>query len=58
MMGEQGAESLHSTLHKMEERYSGIVNRLDRLIYIVKEHNILTFPGLNTLRPAPKSRSH
>ena len=56
LMGEQGAESLHSAIHKMDDRYSSIVNRLDRLKYIVKEHNILTAPSLNTLRPTPKSR--
>ena len=26
LMGEQGAESLHSVIHKMEDRYSGITN--------------------------------
>ena len=56
LMGEQGAESLHSAIHSMEERYDSISNRLDRLKYIVNEHNILTAPALNTLRPMPKSR--
>ena len=55
LMGEQGAESLHSAIHNMDHRYSSIVNRLDRLKYIVKEHNILTAPSLNTLRPTPNT---
>ena len=33
LMGEQGAESLHAHLHKLERDYAGIVNKVDRLKY-------------------------
>ena len=54
LMGEQGAESIHAHFHRLENQYSGIVNPLDKLRYIVNEHNIETTPGLNCLRPTAK----
>ena len=55
-MGEQGAESIHSHLSRLEDQYSRIVNPLDRLWYIVNEHNLESTPRLNTLQPPPKKR--
>ena len=46
LMGEQGAET----------QFQGIVNQLERLHYIVQEHNVESTPGLNSLRPAPRKR--
>ena len=37
-MGEQGAESVHAHVHKLEANYSGITNRLDRQKYIFNEY--------------------
>ena len=54
LMGEQGAESIHAHLHRLEIQYNGIVNPLERLKYVIKEHNIESSPGLNNLRPAPR----
>ena len=54
LMGEQEAESIHAHFHRLENQYSGIVNPLDKLRYIVNEHNIETTPGLNCLRPTAK----
>ncbi len=54
-MGEQGAESIHAHLNRLESQYSGIVNPVDRLKYVVKEHNIESAPGLNSLRPEARS---
>ncbi len=56
LMGEQGAESLHAHLHKLERDYSGIPNKLDRLKYIFKMYNIETAPSLLELRPEIKRR--
>ena len=50
-MGEQGAESIRAHL---EMQYQGIVNPLEKLKYIVMEHNMETTPGINRLRPAPR----
>ena len=35
-MGEQGAESIHAHLRKLEEK-RGIFNKLQKLFYVVKE---------------------
>ena len=53
-MGEQGAESIHAHLAKLEAQYSGIVNPVDKLRYIFKEHSIESAPELNCLLPPPK----
>ena len=50
-MGEQGAESIHAHLAKLEAQYSGIVNPVDN---IFKEHSIESAPELNCLLPPPK----
>ncbi len=55
LMGEQGAESVHAHIHRLETQYNGIVNPVDRLKYVVNEHNIESAPGLNSLRPAARS---
>ena len=54
-MGEQGAESIHAHLHRLENQYLGIVNPLDKLKYVVNEHNVETTPRLNSLRPAART---
>ena len=56
LMGEQGAESIHAHISKLDTQYQGIVNPLERLRYIVQEHNVESTPGLNSLRPAPRKR--
>ena len=55
-MGEQGAESIHAHMNKMEDTYSGIPNALDRLKYIVKEQALESAPSLTNLRPVPQKR--
>ena len=54
LMGEQGAESIHAHLNRLETQYQGIANPLEKLKYIVMEHNVETTPGINCLRPAPR----
>ena len=38
LMGEQGAESIHAHLMKLGRIHQGILNPVDRLKYIFKEH--------------------
>lgn len=55
-MGEQGAESIHAHLKRLESTYSGIPNGLERLKYIFNMYTIETAPSLQSLKPAIKTR--
>ena len=57
LMGEQGAESIHAHLMKLERIHQGIPNELDRLKYIVKEHMLESDPSLTCLRPQKRRRT-
>ena len=54
LMGEQGAESVHAHFMKLERTHQGIPSEVDRLKYIMKEHQLASDPSLVCLRPAPK----
>ena len=54
-MGEQGAESIPEYLNRLKIHYQGIANPLEKLKYIVMEHNMETTPGINCPRPAPRN---
>ena len=56
MMGEQGAESIHAHLMKLERNHQGIANSVERLKYVFKQHMLETTPSLVALRPPPKKR--
>ena len=56
LMGEQGAESIHTHLHRLENTYATIPNRLDRLKQIFKMYSVEVDPSLQTLKPAIKTR--
>ena len=56
MMGEQGAESIHTHLMRIEENYNSIANDLDRLKNVFKESCLQTAPALVTVRPPPKTK--
>lgn len=56
LMGEQGAESIHSHVKKLEANYSGIANGVDKLKYICREYMLETAPSLLSLRPSIKKR--
>ena len=56
LMGEQGAESIHAHLMKLERVHQGIPDAVDRLKYIMKEHILESDPSLTSLRPSPKKR--
>ena len=55
-MGEQGAESIHAHLNRLETTYSTIPNRVDRLRYIFNTYSLETTPELSCLRPEIKRR--
>ena len=55
-MGEQGAESIHAHLNRLQATYSGIPNGVDRLKYIFKMYNIETAPSLQALKPVIQTR--
>ena len=57
IMGEQGAESVHAHLMKLERIYQGIANDVERLKYIFKEHQLESAPSLVALRPPPQKRT-
>lgn len=56
LMGEQGAESLHAHLMRLERTYQGVPNEVQRLKYIFKEHILESAPSLVNLRPPPAKR--
>jgi hypothetical protein len=56
LMGEQGAESIHAHLNRLEKTYANIPNSVDRLRYIFNMYGIETAPSLQTLKPAIKTR--
>ena len=56
LMGEQGAESIHARIMKLERDFRGIKDELDSLRYIVTEQSLYTAPSLSALRPPVKRR--
>lgn len=56
LMGEQGAESIHAHLMKLERVYQGIPNPVERLEYIFKEQILESAPSLVSLHPPPRKR--
>ncbi len=56
LMGEQGAESIHAHVMKLERTHQSIPNDLDRLKYIFKEQTLESAPSLTSLRPPLKKR--
>lgn len=56
LMGEQGAESIHAHLNRLESTYSSNPNRVDRLKYFFRMYNLETEPSLQTLKPEIKTR--
>ena len=56
LMGEQGAESIHARMMKLERDYRGIKDELDSLKYIVHEQALYTAPSLSALWPPTKKR--
>ena len=55
-MGEQGTESIHAHLMRLERIHQCIASDVDRLSYIIKEHTLECAPPLTCLRPPPAKR--
>ena len=56
LMGGQGAESIHAHLMRLKRIHQGIASDVDRLKYILKEHELESAPSLTCLRPPPAKR--
>lgn len=56
MMGEQGAESIHSHMKGLEKNFRNIANEVERLKYLFKEQILEAAPSLTSLRPPPLKR--
>lgn len=56
IMGEQGAESIHAHLNRLEATYAGIPNKLSRLKYLFKMYIVEVNALLQSLKPAVKTR--
>ena len=54
LMGEQGAESIHTTFNTIERSY--MPNKVDRLLRIMQEHHLRIDPDNLSMVPAPKKR--
>ena len=55
-MGEQGAESIHAHMMKLDRIYHGIPKDVDRLKCVFKGQVLESAPALTQLRPVPKKR--
>ena len=57
LMGEQGAESIHAHMMKLDRQYYHVIpNDVDRLKCIFKGQILESAPSLTQLRPVPKKR--
>jgi hypothetical protein len=56
LMGEQGAESVHALMMRLNRTYQGIPNATTRLKHIMTEHTLGTNPSLLALRPPVNKR--
>ena len=56
LMGEQGAESIHAHLMKLERVYQGIPNPVERVKYYFKEQMLESAPSLVSIWPPPRKR--
>ena len=54
LMGEQGAESIHTSFNLIEQSYPSMPNQVDRLLCIVKEHHLRIDPEHRSMVPEPK----
>jgi hypothetical protein len=56
LMGEQGAESIHTTFNTIERCYSSIANKKERLLRVTQEHHLRIEPDNVALAPPIKKR--
>lgn len=56
LMGEQGAESIHAHIHKLEADYSNTKQKLHQLKYLFEMYTIETDATLLTIMPVVQPR--
>ena len=56
LMGEQGAESIHTYFNGLKRTYNSIPDRVDRLRHTMREHLLHVSPVNVASRPAIKKR--
>ena len=56
LLGEQGAESLHSSFNSLQSKFKNIPGELLRLKSVADQHLLTTTDEANVLRPLPKKR--
>jgi len=56
LLGEQGAESLHSSLNSLESKFKNIPGELLRLKSVADQHLLTTTDEAQSLAPRPQSR--
>ena len=56
LMGEQGAEQIHAHIQNLERTYSGVADPVQRLAYIMKEHQLQTAPALSSSLQPPRAK--
>lgn len=54
MMGEQGAESIHSCFNGIEHSYLCMPNKVERLLRVMQEHHLRMDPENLSLAPIKK----
>ena len=55
-MGEQGAESIHSSFNTVERAYASTANRVERLQGVLRHHHLQVNPDNVALKPTPAKR--
>ena len=56
LMGEQGAESIHSQFNSLAATYKTIPDPIDRLKCIMKEHYLKVSPQIQSATPPKQKR--
>lgn len=56
LMGEQGAESIHSQFNSLAATYKTIPDPIDRLRCIMKEHYLKVSPQIQRVTPPKQKR--
>lgn len=56
LMGEQGAESIHTSFNLIEASYRSMPNKVDRLLCVVKEHHPRVDPEHRSMVSESKRR--
>ncbi len=55
-LGEQGGESIHAVFNQLLRTYNNILNKVDRLYHMVREHHLRLCPDNLKERPEPAKR--